>query len=236
MNKIAIFVEGLTEQEFISGVLKSLVDERKLQIEIKSQFKGALQLKILSTTCTSKPEWHVLIANCNNDEQVKTQIIENYNSLTTQGYQYIIGIRDVFPHLHQALPKLRAGLKIGLPKGIIPIEVHLAVMEVEAWFIEEYTHFSRIDEKITDTEINSAGYDKTTMSAEDLRNPAEVLHAIYQTVGKAYRKNNRQISRTISALDFGEILNATRKRAPSLNNAITSIEFALNLPNSPAAA
>ena len=78
MKKFAVFVEGSTEQEFVIRLLKDLAGSKQLQFEIYDQHRGYLQLKSFAHP-EENPEWMVLIANCHNDEQVKTQIIDNYH-------------------------------------------------------------------------------------------------------------------------------------------------------------
>lgn len=230
MIKIALFVEGLTEETFFSRLLQEMAGTRKLQIDIRKQFKGSLQAHIRSSAPPHPLDWYVLIANCQNDEQVKTQIIDNYQSLGAQGYQLIIGVRDVYPMTHADLPKLRANLGVGLPDGEIPVEVHLAVMETEAWFLEEHTHFNRIDTGLTDDVIKTAGFDFSTTCAEDLPNPANTLNVIYQSVGKAYRKTRRQVQRTVDAIDYRRLGTDVRMRSTSFAAAIGALEAALKLP------
>lgn len=226
MKKFAIFVEGLTEQEFEINLLKKLAAKRTLSIELHSQRHGSLQLVANQIGKNIAPEWYVLVANCNNDEQVKTQIIDNYQSLLNSGYQYIIGLKDVYPFKSLDLPRLKAGLPKGLPVGQVPIDMHLAVMEIETWFLEEHTHFQRIHPEIDEQAIRNLGYDRSLMKAEDIYHPAELLHLIYKTVGLAYKKSRRHVDRTVNSLDFDEIFNLSRTRSPSLEGFLTSIEQA----------
>ena len=77
MKKFAVFVEGFTEQEFVIRLLRKLAGEKQLRFEIYDQHRGYLQLRSFIQHPEEIPEWNVLIANCNNDEQVKTQIFDN---------------------------------------------------------------------------------------------------------------------------------------------------------------
>lgn len=225
MKKFAVFVEGLTEQEFVINLIKRHAGSKKLKVEIRSQHRGHLQLEGIYPN-SGLAEWHVLIVNCNNDEQVKTQIIDNYGSLIAHGYQYIIGVKDVFPFKPHEVSRVRAAISKGLPTGQVPIDMHLAVMEVEAWFIEEYTHFSRIHPSIDESVVRSFGFDRAVMKAEEIEHPADLLHRIYQSSGLAYKKSKRHIARTINALDLDVIFGAARQRAPSLDGFLQSVEKA----------
>ena len=78
-----------------------------------------------------------------------------------------------------------------------------------------------------ETLIRSVGFDRTCMTAEEIENPADILHKIYQRVGFAYRKTGRHISRTVNALDLAIISKSVRVRSPSLDGFLRSIEKAI---------
>jgi len=224
-KKFAVFVEGLTEQEFTIRLLTELAGSHGIAFEVHTQHKGYLSWSELRTN--QSPVIHVLVANCCNDEQVKSQIKDRYELLKSDGYSLIVGLRDVYPFSHDEIPLLEKNLLVDLPTGSLPIHLHLAIMEIEAWFLEEITHFSRIDNKITTAELIANGFDHINVCACDLPHPAETLGKIYQRVGKGYSKNKRQLQRTIEAISYEELYVNTRQKAPSLDKFITSLEEGL---------
>jgi len=228
-RKFAVFVEGLTEQEFTIRLLTELASNYHIEFEIYNQHRGQLiYSELRSIMENGSLSVQVLIVNCCNDEQVKSQIIDQYASLTEAGYNLIIGLRDVYPHTHSDIDKLTKHLFTGMPNSNIPVRLHLAILEIEAWFIEESTHFSRIDNKITSSQLASAGIDSKNL-ASDLEHPAKTLDLVYKSVGKRYSKNKRQIERTIDALSYEELYINTRHKAPSLDSFIRSLEEGLVL-------
>lgn len=234
-KKIAVFVEGLTEQEFTIRLLTELAKNIGIVLEIKKQYCGTLsfvELRTLHTNAQHPQHVHVLIANCCSDAQVKQQIRDNYNSLSSQGYSLIVGLYDIYPLTHNEIQDVMNALPLGLPTGNIPIELHLAILETEAWFLEELTHFSRIDKKITTKEIVVNGFDHNNVLAYTLPHPAQTLDKIYKSAGKRYtdndgKKNGKRIKRTVDALSFTELYNKTRHKAPSLDQFITSLEMGI---------
>jgi len=226
-KKFAVFVEGSTEQEFTIRLLTELAGHYSIEFEIHTQHRGSLNFTELRTN--KAPDIHVLVANCCNDEQVKSQIIDQYESLKLAGYSLIVGLRDVYPFNHGDIDALERGMSFGIPVGDIPIHIHLAIMEIEAWFIEEITHFSRIDEDITLDTLVDNGFDHSNKCASELTHPAETLGNIYKCVGKGYSKNKRQVQRTVNALSYEELYINTRQKAPSLSNYIISLEKGLAL-------
>ncbi len=224
-KKFAVFVEGLTEQEFTIRLMTELAGKHGIEFEIHRQNKGYLSL--VNFIPHESPVIHVLVANCCNDEQVKSQIKDQYESLKSAGYSLVVGLRDVYPSTHNEISILERNLLVGLSIDTLPVHLHLAVMEIEAWFLEELTHFYRIDEKITDTKIISNGFDFNAIQASELPHPAETLEKIYQSVGKGYSKNKRQLQRTIDALSYEDLYVNTYQKAPSLEKFINSLEKGL---------
>jgi len=228
-RKFAVFVEGLTEQEFTIRLLTELASNYHIEFKIYKQHRGQLTYSELRSIMENgSPSVQVLIVNCCNDEQVKSQIIDQYASLTAAGYNLIVGLRDVYPLTHSDINKLTEHLFTGMPNSNIPVHLHLAILEIEAWFIEESTHFSRIDENITSSQLASAGIDSKGL-ALTLEHPAKTLDLVYQSVGKRYNKNKRQIQRTIDALSYEELYINTRHKTPSLDGFIKSLEEGLVL-------
>lgn len=229
-KKIAVFVEGLTEQEFTIQLLTEIAGIRGINFEIKKQHGGTLSFVEMRSSPANPPQpasIYVLVVNCCTDNQVKTQIRDQYNSLSTAGYSLIVGLRDIYPFQHHEIQDIEAALPIGLPTGNLPIRMHLAVLEIEAWFLEELTHFEKIHSTITgDTLINN-GFDYRTTRAHTLPHPSETLDNIYKAGGARYQKKRRQIQKTVTALSYEELYVNARQKAPSLDSFISSLEAGL---------
>lgn len=229
-RKLAVFVEGYTEQEFVIRLLAELAGKRGVEFQIHSQHRGRLSFVEIRKTpigTTSAELIHVLVANCQNDAQVKSQIKDQYNSLLSAGYSLVVGLRDVYPLTHGDIPGLERLLLTGLPAGALPIRIHLAVLEVEAWFLEELSHYHRIDTNIALDSLGANGFDFNNSRADNLPHPAETLDNIYKTVGKRYAKRTNQIQRTVNALSYEELYVSTRHKAASLDGFISTLEVGL---------
>lgn len=226
-KKIAVFVEGLTEQEFTLKLITELTGRRNISFEIAMQRNGHLSTVEVRKKNTATPEIHILIANCCCDNQVKSQIRDQYNNLLSVGYSMIIGLRDVFPFSHSEIPDLEENLYTGLPNGAVPIKIHLAIMEIEAWFLEEITHFQRIDSKLSKQSLVDNGFNPLTTRAHELPNPARTLDDIYSTVEKRYQKSRRQIQRTVNSLSYEELYTNVRSNSPSLDQYVSCLEDAV---------
>ena len=219
MNKMVVFVEGKTELLFVDKLIQEVANENAVVIEkrrIRGGNKVARTSSLIEAIDTVTNQRHfVLIYDCGSDESVKTRMLEEYANLTTKGgYSSIVCIRDVFPMPYANIKNLELGLPKYVPTKPVVVEFILAVMEVEAWFLAEHTHFARIDPKITcDTIAQNLGFDPRTDDLMLRLNPAADLHACHQLGGKTYRKAR---SRQIKALDFAEVYLAVSERFPDL--------------------
>lgn len=224
--KVAVFVEGLTELELVKSLITALCGQRNIEFDIREQRGGKLVSVSFSPILGATT--YVLLVDCHSDDQVKTQIRDQYPFLISAGYTYVIGLRDVYPFTQADLPAIQLGMSVGMPtSGQIPIDMHLAVLEVEAWFLDELTHFQRIDASLTPAALASAGFDLATSVGADWPHPAETLDNIYRIARKRYRKKGSHIRRTVGALSFEEMYVTVRERAPTFNLFLDSLEIAL---------
>ena len=210
MNKIAIFVEGLTEQLFIEKLLSEIAGAKNIHIE-KRQARGGAKSKrtLISIEYANLDEarrYYAQIVDCSNDSKVASDIRDQYDSLIKEGYQAIIGIRDVYPAQYTDIPKLRRSMANYMKTKPITVSLILAVMEIEAWFIAEYTHFPKLHEMLTLQKIkDEVGIDPSMDNIEQFPHPADDLQKIYQIAGLYYQKKKSHIELTIGKLDYASM-------------------------------
>lgn len=223
--KVAIFLEGQTEVEFVRHFIEAICGRRAVTYSFSKQVGG--RIEHVEIQHADDAVVFVMLVNCQNDDQVKTQIKEQYDSLVRAGYTKIIGLRDVYPLKFSDVDKIERHLQTGVPKGKVDATMYLAVMEVESWFLDEITHFQRIDQQLTEASVVSAGYDIVNLRGKDWEHPAETLDAIYKLAGKRYRKKLRYIKRTVGALCANELYVSVRGRSESFDRFVTGLEDAL---------
>jgi hypothetical protein len=229
VRKAAIFVEGLTEQVFAERLLRAIAGERNIDIESVKLAGGSANRKRLVTlhlrAKASMAVYYVLIVDSGTDNRVISDVRENCDRLVSCGYSQILAIRDVYPLGRADLPDIERMTKYRIRTKPVDPEVILAVMEVEAWFVAEYTHFERIDATLTPARIASdCGLDVRSLDAESLAHPTETLDTIYRLAGKRYRKQKRKIQRTVKALDYAVVYLDAWSRAPRMKGLIDSID------------
>jgi hypothetical protein len=237
MNRIAIFVEGQTEQIFIQKLFENIAGQKNVRIE-KRQLRGGRQkqrkMTLLEATADNSGEkYHVLIVDCGNDESVKSDIRDRYDEMASKGYKFIIGIRDVYPnHSREDIPKLRKGLHYKIKMNPITVVFVLGIMEVEAWFIAEHTHFSKLNSNLTIDQINTClGYDPSIAEMQSRDHPANDLDKIYKLAGYDYNKRKTTVQRTVDILDYESLYIDRRlsQRAPDLHILISQIDQFLSV-------
>lgn len=207
MNKLAVFVEGQTEQIFVEKSLIEIAGRNNIRIEKCDLVGGRKTRKRLHFSgVDDSRKYFAYIIDCHGDSTVKSDIVDNYDSLIREGYSSIIGIRDVYPFARAEIPKLKCGLGLYVKtKPIAPVFI-LSVMEIEAWFLAEHTHFQRIHRALTVDRIRTAlHFDPSRDDMELREHPSEDLHQVYALEGLAYRKREAQTERTVEALNYAEI-------------------------------
>ncbi len=173
MKRIAFFVEGQTEQIFVNRLIKEILGTQHINI-IQKQFRGGVSIPkieiVKNLSFSRNPKYEVLIFDCGSDNRVKSEILYNIESLRKNGYEMIVGLRDLYPIPIDDLEKLEKGLRF-LPNKLKSqaqhFDVVIAVHEIEAWFLAETNHLKRIDKRLTGRFIeDKLGFDKIYIQAK----------------------------------------------------------------------
>ena len=220
MNKLAVFVEGYTEQIFVEKLLIEIAGRNNVCIEKSDLFGGnrGKRKGLHFSHSDNGTKYFAYIINCHGDSTVPSDIRDNYENLVRAGYSSILGIRDVYPIKRVDIPKLRQGLGYGIKtKPIAPVFI-LSVMEIEAWFLAEHSHFQRIHKSLTIDRIRTdLGFDPSQEDMELRDHPAQDLHQVYALAGMVYKKRKSHINRTVQVIDYAQIY-------LSLNSSLRPIE------------
>ena len=230
MKKLAIFVEGYTEVLFIERLFLEICGAHNVVIEhkeIKGGGKSGITPRRFSTVKAAKivtnEQYYVLIVDCGGDKLVAEKIREEHANLSKSGYSKILGIRDLRPDFKQVdIPRLEINLKKYIKTNLIPVEFILSVMEIEAWFLSEYTHFKKIDPLLNlDLIIKNLGFDPSNDDMQLRMEPQADLNRCYSLAGKKYIKSNQL---TVDALDYAYIYINVQGKIHHLNKLISNID------------
>ena len=97
-------------------------------------------------------------------------------------------------------------------------------MEIEAWFLAEYSHFSRIHRRLTLERIEKElGFSPKSEDTQLRDHPAKDLEEIYFLEIINYHKTREHVERTVRSLDFSFIVNELTQRVTDLQNFVNTI-------------
>jgi hypothetical protein len=229
LKKLAVFVEGQTEQMFVSKLIAEIAGEKKVIIEEQkaTHAKSGLRqfTQIRGTAVLKNQEYYVLIRDCGSETTVQSDIRDSCEGLARASYILILGLRDVYPKLALEIPLLERGMKYGIPTKFMPIKIILAVMEIEAWFLAEDTHFVRVHPALThDVVVAGLAFDPCQVDVETRYHPSEDLDRAYAIAGLRYSKKRSIVQRTIDALDYAEMYFTLPGRVKNLKSFIDELD------------
>lgn len=230
MKRMAIFVEGLTEQILVRRMLGEIMDRKQIAIQTVKATGGhnvRLSFTVVHAADVSRQtQYFVLIYDCGGETNVKGYMMSQMESLKRSGYTTILGLRDVYPNFsRQDIKKLRFGLNFKLPTDHVYSRIHLAVMETEAWFLAEYHHLQRVSPRLTPAYIQKKlGFNPKNDSMEDLETPAEDLREVYHLAGVDYTKKRQKLNEVVNLMDFEYFMNGLPRRLSSLALFVRDLE------------
>jgi hypothetical protein len=223
VKKGAFFVEGQTELIFVRRLLEEIAGARR--IAFHEERLHAKSYTVLSSDVIADQSYFVLIVDCCSDGAVASAIIERHANLGVAAYDLILGLRDLYPFSIADLAALKAGLASVLPATAPTTHVTVAIAEVEAWFMQENTHFIRINRACTRPAIQAAtGHDIDLDLAESLPHPAETLNLAYRVGNRSYSKKKKCVRRTVRVLDYDHLYLDRRAMLRSFDEFATQIE------------
>lgn len=230
-GKLAVFVEGLTERIFVERLLREIAGHNKIEIqhsETAGRAPGRERFvqRIIARAKETGAPYYALLIQSGVDERVVSDLRDNYTSLVDAGYDDIIAIRDVYPNRREDIENMERAIKEMLPSAPVDPAVILAVMETEAWFWAEHTHFERIDPRLSYDRLQEEfSFDPREIDPEEtLAHPAAELGRAYGLVGQKYRKHQNEIERTVYCLDFDRMYLEMRERPMRLAQLLDRLD------------
>ncbi|MEG4631081.1 DUF4276 family protein [Microcoleus sp. AR_TQ3_B6] len=207
-KKIACFVEGQTEQLFVERLFQEIAGYKNISIET-CKFQGTKANRIIQplklSTIKNAP-FFVVLYDCGNDAHVVSDIRKQHQSLIKNGYEKILGLRDLYPIPLGKKEEIETGIRgflKPLQKTGVPISVILAVMEIEAWFLAEWNYLSKIDNRLTcDFILQKCGLDIRIIDTEKRARPSQDLDKIYRLVSRNYAKSEKTSQEIVNNLDY----------------------------------
>lgn len=214
-KKIAIFVEGQGELIFVRNILGHLFADIPHSYECLRLQSGNLEEVPYSVTNPNSEVFFKLI-NVQNDAKVISAIMEREEKLLSDGYDRIIGLRDMYSRKYKEsangsidksiCTKFIQGAQQTISDMSQPdkIIVHFSIMEVEAWWISMYNLFEKLHESLTEENINAElGYKLSEVDVEEaFFHPAVELTRILAIAGIEYGKKLGDVESITSSIDM----------------------------------
>ena len=230
MKKLAIFVEGLTEQILVRRMLDTVMGKYRIAVQTV-KITGGHNVRMAFTVMKAArvddaTDYYVLIYDCGGESNVKGYLMARRDKLVSSGYSMIIGLRDVYPNFsREEVGKLLRGLNFRLPQEHAPTHIYLAIMEIEAWFLGEYRHLKKVSEKLTPEFIEKRlGFNPATGNMEEREHPAQDMKAVYRLAGHNYIKKKDRLNTVVCALDLNYFTHGLAERMPSLGKFVAGLE------------
>lgn len=231
MKKLAIFVEGLTEQILVRKMLHAVLDRNRIAIQTV-KITGGHNVRMSFTVMRAahvdrQTDYFVLVYDCGGETNVKSYMLARRDKLIKSGYSMVMGLRDVYPNFErEEVPKLLKGLNHRLPQKKAATHIYLAVMETEAWFLGEYKHLKKVNRVLTPGYIHkNFGFNPQTGNMEDREHPSDDMKRIYQSAGHDYTKKRDRLNAVISKLDFKYFTHELADKMPSLGAFVEGLEL-----------
>jgi hypothetical protein len=226
-KKMALFVEGYVELCFFERLVKEIAPQNITTIESREIRGGStcrrISRRIRNNTSGEQQQFFFLIYNCAGDHSVKTRMLEEYENLKRENYSAVVCVRDVHPIGRTEIERLRRELTFRVPTKPIEVRFVLSIMEIEAYFLAEHTHFAKIDPQITIDSIKQMlGFNPVEDDMMQRDRPADDLKACYQVASQKYDKKNCQ--HTINALNLTEIYLEFPKKFPELQGFVQLLD------------
>jgi len=228
MKKIALFVEGQTEQIFAEKLIREIIGMHGFSIE-SYKFWGGKNISrnpfwLTTQNANGISEYYFVIYDCGGDGKVQSDIRERLDSLREESFSLVIGIRDVFPETD--IEGLKRYLYFGIPAiSGVSVKIVLVVNEIEAWFLAEETHYPKISKKLSFKTANDiSGIDVSKDDTKIIPHPSDILKKIYMRGRTTYDKSKEKVQRTVDAIDYENLYLNVRNRNDSLNELLTCLD------------
>ena len=231
MRKLAIFVEGLTEQILVRQLLQAVLGQNRIAIQTV-KITGGHNVRMSFTVMRAahverRTDYYIMVYDCGGETNVKGYLMAHRDKLVSSGYTMILGLRDAYPNFQRdEVPKLLRGLNYRLPQKRAATRIYLAVMETESWFLGEYKHLKKVSPKLSPGYLEKRlGFNPRTENMEDRDHPSADMKAAYQLVGHDYTKKRDRLNAVVSKLDFKYFTNGLCERMPSLDKFVSDLEY-----------
>lgn len=230
MKKVAIMVEGQTERIFCEQFLFAVAGYERGLVVLRRRLHGGYLIDLgprggdpSDATIT------ILLISCESGDKVLSYIAETVDRLTRDGFSKVVGLKDLHPQKREDVPKLMQTLALVQKTSRIPIELVLATMEIEAWFLADADLLPQISAHLTEDQVckilGVANLDE--IQVEELARPAVLLDELMKGTGERYTKAEAQIHSIVSKLNMENLYLVKAAGIPSFQKFVRILDCVL---------
>lgn len=218
--KYAVYVEGQSEMLFVADVLQKYSNydpSRCGFLCINLNADDYERISFPQQGDMSSMDYYQIV-NVNNDNLVVSKLKKDIPSLLAQGYNVIIGLRDVFGDVYKQLMNQKAEINREMiekmhsmqltsikPNGC-DCRLHFAIMEYEAWMLALIEQYVVGKNKVFADLCKQLNIDMTSFVApeESVFHPFPLVQKIFRACGDDYHKHGKESFSFLSTLECGD--------------------------------
>lgn len=246
MIKTAIFVEGQTELIFTRELILTFFEWQGIWIECFSLFNDQDRNPVDYTYKDPHATCYFEILNIGNDNKVLSSILKREKYLLNQGFDKIIGLRDMYSKDYREIVQTAAidavinQRFIGMHQQTImeksenpeKINFHFAIMELEAWLLGienlfQICHPTLNNQKIEmECQVDLSQIDPET----EIFHPATLINSILEIVGDGYDKKKGEVNKLMGKINKQAFENLLKsEKCKSFNHYCCSLGIGVNV-------
>jgi hypothetical protein len=240
MIKTAIFLEGQTELIFTRELILKFFEWQGIWVECYSLFNDQDRNRVDYSYKDPNATCFFEILNIGNDNKVLSSILKRENYLLNQGFDKIIGLRDMYSKDYREVVQ-NATIDLAINQKFIAahqqtidqkaeepdrINFHFAIMELEAWLLGIEDLFQRHNHTLdckkieTECQVNLSQIDPEAT----IFHPSTLINSIMEIVGDGYDKKKGEVNKFMGHIAKQDFINLLeREKCESFNHFCSSL-------------
>lgn len=226
-RKIAIYVEGRTEQQVLNHFIKIWYNYENIEITNLKILSGQNQkCEVVNFRESTTSVIQFLILDVNGEGSLPSAIADRSKKQLEAGFK-IFSLRDLYSQDFQKLPKnidsqsaIKKSMKISLEKKgcntLDDIHIFFAVMEIEAWLLAFPSAVSKWA-KVDESEVLKL-IEPNHKNIENIKRPSVIFSEIGKLGGNKGPKSIGTITKVLNGISLEDLQNVYHsKLLPNFN-------------------
>lgn len=212
--KYAVYVEGQSELLFVANVLQKYSNYNPVDCGILCINLTADNFERMSYPQQGDENSanYYQIVNVNNDNRVVSKLNKDIPGLVAQGYEVIIGLKDVFSEAYETMmggqpivDRAKIEQLHTIQSDVVNAQgsdfrLHYAIMEYEAWMLALIEHYVVAKGQDMATVCQNLGINMACDPEQTIYHPYPLVRKIFQACGEDYHKHGKESFSFLSLL------------------------------------